>query len=169
MNGHDRLYDMQRLGELDPLDVYKLALATAGKSPLQVAEAMGWDSGQTNRIFSAEKYWPSYPLLPQLCHVLGNTILIDWLMIKTMHYGLDETHQDVDCKNLALRVAELFGEVGDVGRSAQAALEDGKLEPKELRAIIRELTDVGDKTFGLIADLRALERDIVERAKKGAK
>lgn len=169
MQSQERLNDLQRLGELAPLDVYKLALTTAGKSPQKVSEAMGWDTGQTNRIFSPEKYWPSYPQLPKLCHILGNTILIDWLMIRAMRYGLDETHQDVDCKNLALRVADLFGEVGDVGRSAQAALEDGKLEPKELRAIIRELTDVGDKTFGLIADLRVLERDIVQRAKDGAK
>ena len=52
--------------------------------------------------------------------------------------------------------------MSDVGQEASAAIQDGKLEPKELRRIIRELNDVVDRSMALIGDLRVLERTTKE-------
>jgi hypothetical protein len=50
--------------------------------------------------------------------------------------------------------------MSEVGQEATDAIKDGKLEPKELRRIIRELNDVVTRSVELMGDLRALERKL---------
>jgi hypothetical protein len=156
--------DTRALANLDPIDAFKLAAEQSHKPLSEIADAMGWSESQARRVFSTEKYWPSFEDLPQFCSVLGNNVLLLWLQAKTMTYGMPEQCRDVDCENLVFRIGELFAEVGDVGRKGQEAIADGKLEPHELRAIINEVKDVLTEGMELVGDLRMLERELVAKA-----
>ena len=152
----------QSLVGLDAVDAFKLAWECSGKQMPEIMREMGWTEYHAKRVFGTERYFPTFEDLPQFCNVVGNTIIIQWLQVQAMNYGIAPKHVDVDCAELVKRMAELFGEMSDVGQEASAAIQDGKLEPKELRRIIRELNDVVDRSMALIGDLRVLERTMKE-------
>jgi hypothetical protein len=162
MGQHDN--EIPGLLRLDAIDAFKLAAQKSGKGVGEIAKEMGWDGGQARRIFSVDRYYPSYEQLPILCGVLGNTIIIQWLQVQAMHAGMATVPQDINCAKLIQQIGKLFGEVSDVGKEAQCAIEDGKLEPKEVRRIIRELNDVLDHGADMLGTLRAWERDNIGRA-----
>lgn len=150
--------DATPLHHLDPIDAFKLAIEKSGRPLPKIAGEMGWSTSFVRRVFSAEKFFPSVADIPRLCAVLGNQVIIHWLLARATFYGLDEAHQNVDCNALLRRVNDLFAEVGDVATAARASIADDKLEPRECRQIIKELSDVLDRGMSLVADLRALER-----------
>jgi len=153
----------QSLAGLDAVDAFKLAWERSGKLMPEIMREMGWSEYNAKRIFSLERYFPTFEDLPRFCNVVGNTIIVQWLMVQAMQYGVCQHHATVDCPELVRRTGELFGEMSDVGHEASDAIKDGKLEPKELRRIIRELNGLVDKSISLIGDLRELEREATER------
>ena len=146
------------LHNLCPEDAFKLALERSGMTWQKLAEEMGWTESHTKRVFSLERYFPTYEDLPKFCSIVGNMVIINWLQVQAMQYGLEHQHRDVDCQSLVFRISQLFGETSDVGQEAQKAVADGQLEPRELRRIIRELNDVVNTSLDMIGDLRELER-----------
>lgn len=148
----------QSLVGLDAVDAFKLAWERSGKLLPQLVSEMGWSASHARRVFSTERYFPTYEDLPRFCNVVGNTVVVQWLQVQALNYGVNPEHQDVDCAALIKRTGELFGEMSDVGQEASEAIKDGKLEPIEMRRIIRELNDVVNRSIELIGDLRALER-----------
>jgi len=150
--------DETPLHHLDAIDAFKLAIEKSVKPLPQIANEMGWSESFVKRVFSADKFFPSVADIPRFCAVLGNQVIIHWLLARATFYGLDEAHQDVDCNALLRRVNDLFAEVGDVAAEARASTADNKLEPVECRRLIKELSDVLDRGMSLVADLRSLER-----------
>lgn len=146
------------LHHLDPIDAFKLAIETSDKDLPQIAKEMGWSQSLVRRVFSAEKFFPSVADIPRLCAVIGNQVIIHWLLARATFYGLDEAHQDLDCNALLRRVNDLFAEVGDVATEARESVKNNTLEPKECRRLIKEISHVLDKGMSLVSDLRALER-----------
>lgn len=146
------------LHHLDPIDAFKLAIEKSGRPLPEIARDMVWSKSFVRRVFCAEKFFPSVVDIPKFCAVLGNQVIIHWLLARATFYGLDETHQDMDCNALLRRVNDIFAEVGDVAAEARTSIDDNKLEPTECRRLIKELSDVLDKGMSLVADLRALER-----------
>lgn len=146
------------LHHLDPIDAFKLAIEKSGKPLPEIAKDMGWSKSFVRRVFSADKFFPSMADIPRFCAVLGNQVIIHWLLARATFYGLDEAHQDMDCNALLRRVNDLFAEVGDVATEARTSIADNKLEPVECRRLIKELSDVLDRGMSLVSDLRALER-----------
>jgi hypothetical protein len=153
------------LHHLDPIDAFKLAVEQSGRPVTEIAKALGWSESYMRRVFSVDKFFPSYPDLPTFCAAVGNMVVIHWLVAKATFYGIDEKHQNVDCHNLLLRVNEVFAEVGDVAQEARAAIADNNLDPNERRRLIRELTDVIDAGMALVGDLRRMEREETAEAK----
>lgn len=155
------------LQRLEAVDIVKLAFSNSGKTMQQIAEEMGWSMAHARRVCSTARYYPSLEDMPKLCAVLGNTYLPQWIQIRAMMQGMQNAHASVDCQSLVLRIGDFFGEVADVGKQGQAAIEDGVLEAAEMRSIIRELYDVIDMASALIGDLREEERRLAaeERAK----
>lgn len=151
------------LHNLGPEDAFKLALERSGMTWQKLSEEMGWTESHTKRVFSLERYFPTYEDLPKFCSIVGNMVIINWLQVQAMQYGMQQDHKDVDCQSLVFRISKLFGETSDVGQEAQKAVADGVLEPRELRRIIRELNDVVNTSLDMISDLRELER----RTKQG--
>ncbi|MFV0349222.1 MAG: phage regulatory CII family protein, partial [Halodesulfovibrio sp.] len=127
-----------------------------------IMREMGWSEYHAKRVFGTERYFPTFEDLPKFCNVAGNTIIVQWLQVHALLYGIEPKHQNVDCAELVKRIGDLFGEMSDVGQEASDSIRDGILEPKELRRIIRELNDVVSKSMTLIGDLRALERSLKE-------
>jgi hypothetical protein len=153
----------QSLAGLDAVDAFKLAWERSGKTMPQIMREMGWSEYHAKRVFGTERYFPTFEDLPKFCNVAGNTIVVQWLHVQAMQYGVEPQHINVDCAELVKRIGDLFGEMSDVGQEASDSIRDGILEPKELRRIIRELNDVVNKSMTLIGDLRALERSLKEQ------
>lgn len=147
-----------QLHHLDPADAFKLAVERSGLSLPEIAKTMGWSMAQVRRVFSAEKYYPSFTDLPRFCAVVGNTTIIQWLLARATFEGIDESHQDIDCNALLLRVTDIFAEVGDVAEEARRAASDNQLQEVELRRLIKELSDVLERGMALVGDLRHMER-----------
>lgn len=153
----DNNYALHNIG---PEDAFKLALERSGMTWQKLSKEMGWAESHTKRVFSLERYFPTYEDLPKFCSTVGNMVIINWLQVQAMQYGMEHKHADVDCQSLVFRISKLFGETSDVGQEAHSAVADGVLEPKELRRIIGELNDVVNTSLDMIADLRQLERKL---------
>lgn len=154
--------EVKSLARLDAVDVFKLAVERSGKTVTQVRQEMGWGEPFARKVFSTAKFFPSFPELPRFCAVVGNTLVAQWIQLRAMTAGLEDAHEAVTCESLIGRIGELFAEMGDVGQRGADAIRDFKLEPRELRGIIREINDVIDKSMDLVADLRAMERELTE-------
>lgn len=146
------------LHHLDAIDAFKLAIEQSGKNPTEIATILGWSESFMRRVFSSEKFFPSYPDLPAFCAAVGNLTIVHWLISRATFYGIDEKHQNVDCHTLLVRVNEVFAEVGDVAQETRVAIADNKLTKVELRRIIKEISDVLQTGMGLVGDLREMER-----------
>jgi len=151
-------HDSRPLHHLDAVDAFKLAVQQSGKTLPDIAKAMNWSLSQARRVFSAEKFFPSYPDLPRFCAVVGNMTIINWLLAKATFHGIDVTRQSLDCAALLMRVTDIFAEVGDVAEEARKSVADNVLEQQELRRLIQELSDVLRHGMALVGDLREMER-----------
>lgn len=158
--------EMKTLANLEPYDAFRLALEMSGKSEKEVAEEMEYKPQNCHRIFATEDYYTSYEKIPQLCKVLGNNIIIMWLIAQA-DKALDEpSYEKVDCPALLKDAAELFKKTSAVGKEASEAIGDNKLEPHELRKVIKNLNAVQDTVFTMIGKLRQTERKLVQLVKE---
>jgi len=151
--------DFPPLHHLDAVDAFKLAIEQSGKPLPEIAVEMGWSESFMRRVFSTDKFFPSLADIPRFCSVLGNQVVLQWLIARATFYGVDEQHQDIDCSELLRRVNDLFAELGDVATEAREAIKNNVIEPQECRKLIREISDVLERGMSLISDLRLLERD----------
>lgn len=142
---------------LEPVDAFKLAIEQSGRSPADIAADLGWSEFFMRRVFSAEKFYPSYADLPAFCAAVGNLTILHWLMASATFHGIDQKHQSVDCNNLLVRVNGVFAEVGDVAQEARKAIADNKLDTRERRRLISELSDVLENCMALVGDLRSMD------------
>ena len=158
--------DHTALGQLHPIDAFKLALDQSGYSVKELASELDWSYDSVRRIFSTDEYWPNVTRIPALCHALKNTIIINWLQQKTLSIKMENQSGGVDCQQLVQHVAQLFGEASDVGQEASAAVADGKLEAHELRRIITELKELVNQCMEMMADLRVAERELAAKGEE---
>lgn len=143
------------LHKLDAVDAFKLAVQSSHLPVKEVSRLMGWSETFARRVYSTEKFYPSFEDLPKFCAVTGNMIIIQWLLAKAAFHGLDAAHQTVDCRALLLRVTDIFSEVGEVATEARAAVGDNLLQPVELRRLVVALQAVLEDGMTLVGDLRS--------------
>lgn len=146
------------LHTLDAVDAFKIALQSAHIPIKELCRLMGWSESFARRVFSTDKFYPSFEDLPRFCATVGNAVIIQWLFAKAAFYGLDEDHEAVDCRALLLRVTDIFSEVGDVATEARAAVQDNRLRPGELRRLLSTLQLVLEDGMSLVGDLRSMEQ-----------
>ncbi len=159
------MVDPKELLNIDAPDAFRLALEFSGKSEKEVAAEMGWSFTNCHRVFSQEDYYASFQNIPKFCEVVGNNIIVLWLMVNVDNDLSKPAHEKVDCQVLLKDLGELFKETGDVGKEGAEAIKDAKLEPHELRKVIKELTHVSDKVFKMIGKLRTAERCLTKMLK----
>ncbi|MCC6345664.1 MAG: helix-turn-helix transcriptional regulator [Nitrospirales bacterium] len=113
----------------------------------EIAEKMGKGIETIRRWFNPEDdYNPPIPLLPKLCRVIGNTIVIEWIC---EHADGHYVHTVCNHANASLDVliAELVKEFSDVLKANSAArltpARDGsEYHPAELEKMSRELEEL---------------------------
>ena len=110
-------------------------------------------------VFGLNDYLPSARDFPRLCNVLGNTIIIDCLYGKA-RTSCEPPTRDVDCPALMVRLNALYARLGKASDKGLKAIEDLRLEPREIRGIIAELHQVIADGLEAVADLRATERHL---------
>jgi len=152
--------DAKTLAGLDPVDAFKQAFALSGLTESQFMERMGWRRDKTRRVFATGRYYPSFDELPKFCSVVGNTLILRWLQVNVLLADRNLDHVDIDCRELIMRAGELYSEVGDVGQYAAKAIEDGKLDLKEIRRLKEEVGQVATKAIETLGDLGAMERKL---------
>lgn len=145
------------LHRLDAVDAFKLAIEQSNKTVIEIAQELGWSEFFMRRVFSPEKFFPSYADIPEFCVAVGNLTVIHWLVARTTFYGIDDQRQNVDCRSLLERVNSVFAEVGDVAQEARKAIADDMLDKHERRRLISERSDVLEGCMALVGDLREMD------------
>lgn len=152
------------LHAIEAVDAFKLAMQSSHLSFREISRLMGWSETFARRVFSAEKFYPSFENLPKFCAVTGNMVIIQWLLAKAAVHGLNPEHPSVDCRALLLRVTDIFADAGDVAAKARAAVKDSLLRPHEIRRLLSALQVVLEDGCALLGDLRAqVQRQGAER------
>ncbi|ABM29789.1 phage regulatory CII family protein [Nitratidesulfovibrio vulgaris] len=145
------------LHHLDAVDAFKLAVEQSNRPVTEIAAELGWSESFMRRVFSTEKFFPSFADLPAFCAAVGNLTILHWLLARATFYGIDEKRQSVDCRSLLERVNSVFAEVGDVAHEARRAIADDRIDKAERHRLIGELSDVLEGCMALIADLREMD------------
>lgn len=127
------------LTQLHPEDAFRLAASQSGKSANQICQEMGWQPTFARRIFSIEKFYPSFADIPKFCRVVGNTIVIDWLKANAMADKKLCPHKIQNCLDLAQDVLTLAESTGKLSTTAKEAILDGSIEHEEKIVIIKVL------------------------------
>lgn len=140
--------------QIDAVDAFKLAVQQSGLTVTEIATRLGWTQAFMRRVFSTDKFFPSFPDLPAFCSVVGNRIILQWLECNATSAPVLE-HSAVTASTLPSRITGVFSEAGDVAREAHRALLDNTLDSAERRRLIAELTDLLDVCLSLVGDLRA--------------
>lgn len=152
---------MNNLQHLTFASALDLALGESKLCREDVGNTMGWSTSKTSRIFNAEdNYFPTMPSVPQLCMVLGNDILLDWLRVNTneLRLGRHDRAPRLTQLELLQLLSEISKEVGDVNKVINEALKgDGSIDKPESKRIIREAYDVLSRFRELVAAMRAVQ------------
>lgn len=129
------------LRNMTATEALRYARMVSGKTLEDLAEATGWGMSQVKQYFDASgRYFPSLPRIPTLCEALGNTILLDWLKAQLEQLEPSATIRS-GC-DLLMKVAKVGAELGDVQRTTEKALGDGKLDCTEAATLCGEFLDV---------------------------
>jgi hypothetical protein len=133
----------------------EISVLLGRETPFPASTIQGW--------FNLDReYWPSTSILPHLCRVLGNTILVQWLSA--------QVQGDSGCApaptpgNILSCLPSLVSDFGRVGQSVSIAIEDGGINPKEAREILDEVS----RLEGRLKDLGAILAPLAEKAKRRA-
>jgi chromatin segregation and condensation protein Rec8/ScpA/Scc1 (kleisin family) len=100
------------------------------------------------------------PSIPQLCAILGNDVLLDWLRVNTneLRVGRHELVPRLSELELLRLLSEIGKEMGDVNNAVNKALaNDGLIDKQESKKIIRESYDVLSRYREIIVAMRAIQ------------
>lgn len=129
------------LRNMTATEALRYARMVSGKTLEDLAEITGWGMSQVKQYFdSSARYFPSLPRIPTLCEAMGNTILLDWL--KAQLEEIEPAAMIRSGCDLLMKVARVGAELGDVQRSTESALSDGRLDDTEAAALCGDLLDV---------------------------
>lgn len=131
----------------------RMAIVYSHKTEDEIAAGMDWGAASASRFFSSGDYWPALPNIPRLCRVLGNTLILQWLM--------DNTETDVqpveplDAPAMLQSLGGLFGKMGAISQEGQAILMDNVIDAAEARRMIRRVQALLAEGESLLAGLQA--------------
>lgn len=144
------------LQNLDAVDVFRLAFEQSGKTAQEVADEMRVSLSYVKRVYSTEKFYPSFENLPAFCAAVGNTTVLSWLFAQATMHGVDNAARTISCHDLLVRMNTLYIEIGEAADETRKTILDGEIEQAECRRMINELHDVANCVMKLIRDLRAM-------------
>lgn len=89
---------MMNLKEMTAKEALRAAKELSGLTIKEIASGLGVKAGVVKRYLRGEQdYTPSLAMLPRLCAVFGNTLLLDWLAAQLEEKN--EDHREVRCSS----------------------------------------------------------------------
>ncbi|MEZ6855011.1 hypothetical protein [Halodesulfovibrio aestuarii] len=154
---------MPKLQHLTFPAALSLALGESGLSRDDVGNAMGWSVSKTSRVFNAEdNYFPSIPSIPQLCVVLRNDILLDWLRVNTreLRKGRHDLFPPLSTLEVLQLLSQIGEEMGAVNAEVNKALEgDNQIQKHETPKIVKKAYAVLARYQELIIAMHAVQEE----------
>lgn len=150
---------MDQLANLAPEDAFRLAIMRS-KYPFSVlAERLHWSESFLRRVTSSEKYFPSFPDIPDFCAAVGNTIVIEWQFARAKLKKKRTPELTPDY--LRDQVLALTDELGDVAGKVRTATADNAITKAENRGILKEVLELADAALALEGTLRENDKRVV--------
>lgn len=137
-------FTMPNLKDLTYLQVLEIAYKSSGLTYEEIAEHMGKGRETIHRYFTDPSYNPPTSLVPRLCQVIGNYLLLEWQVAQVDGHLTFETG-GTECGDVMVKMAELTREFSDVLREDGEARLNGQYEPEELDRMERELDELVKK------------------------
>lgn len=146
--------ELPNLADITYAQALTLARLLSGKTYAEIAERMEKGTETIRRYFTDPSYNPPSCLVPKLCSVLGNFILIEWQCIHAGGQFVPPV-SDMSIRQLEIMLAELTKELSDVLHEDGMAREDGKYDDGELSKIQKEVTELLRKGHQVLNMVRA--------------
>ncbi|SHJ77724.1 phage regulatory CII family protein [Halodesulfovibrio aestuarii] len=154
---------MTKLQHLTFPAALSLALGESGLSRDEAGNAMGWSVSKTSRVFNAEdNYFPAIPSIPDLCVVLRNDIILDWLCVNTkeLRKGRHDLLPQLSTLEVLQLLSQIGEEMGEVNAEVNKALEgDNKIQKHETPRIIKKAHKVLARYQELIIAMHAVQEE----------
>lgn len=154
---------MTKLQHLTFPAALSLALGESGLSRDEAGNAMGWSVSKTSRVFNAEdNYFPAIPSIPDLCVVLRNDILLDWLRVNTheLRKGRHDLFPPLSTLEVLQLLSQIGEEIGEVNAEVNKALEgDNKIQKHETPRIIKKAHRVLARYHELVIAMHAVQEE----------
>lgn len=136
------------------LQILKIAYDLSRLTYEEIAERTGKGRETIHRYFTDPAYNPPTGLVPLICRVLGNYLMIEWQCAQVDGHLLFV--EDVtDDGEMIRKMGELTKEFSDVLREDGEARADGLYEQDELDRIERELDHLTRKSEEIKRAIRA--------------
>ena len=139
-------HGLARCGSAQAESGIRTAIAYSHKTEDEIAAGMDWGAASASRFFSSGDYWPALPNIPRLYRVLGNTIILQWLM--------DNTETGVQPVK-PLDAPAMLQSLGEIAREGQDVLADNEIDAAEARRMIRRVQALLAEGESLLAGLQA--------------
>lgn len=127
----------------------------SGMTNEEIAEASGIGGPQVSRYFQEhDTYAPAPYLIPVLCRVLGNTVLVDWL--NTQVEDLRPVAAISNVQDLTMAVMKATQNTGDLNSKTVEAIADNAITQAEARTLQAQFRKNGDWNYQAADALEAL-------------
>ena len=148
---------MEYLGFMNGKEAIRLAKEVSGLTESQIAAGLGVSVSVVKRYLKKDDaYFQSLEMLPRLCAVLGNTILLDWQMRQL-------EREKNSCE-------DVLGVVPLAATTIMEAVEPlAEMSPNVRRSRYEDIAEALDEVLLQCARIRtALPLETVSRKKKGS-
>lgn len=116
---------------------FQLSIAQSNKTQEEIMDQMGWTPAITSRFFSFDGYLPTYSSIPKLCHVLGNTVIIDWLNENLE--PIEKVVDPINAQELLISIIKLAEKMGKVAEESRIAAQDDFISQNDAKKIIKKV------------------------------
>lgn len=146
---------MRNLKDMTAKEAVRAAKAASGLTAKEIAAGLSVSTGSIKRYLKEDDpYWPSLEKLPQLCAVLGNTLLQNWIEAQIEEKKKAEREGGTLCsvrnpiealRNIGLLVGKTKSLTCREEERITAALDEVEFECERIRASLPQRGSCGKK------------------------
>ena len=119
----------------------RLAFDYSSSTYREIAQQTKLGLSNVKRMLGEDGYHPSSQYIPDLCDALGNYIMIEW-MAAQVGFKLVKIQSEPSCSDLGASAASTVNEAAGVLAAYSEMMRDGKITPDELKALIKETSEL---------------------------
>lgn len=135
------------------------------KTNADIAEEAGIGAETIRRYFTDPNYHPTAPNLPKLCGIIGNDLMIEWLVIQRGAHMTYISEPDDAEISIQKKMAEVIRETGDVLNAHADAMGEGNYDYDSLSVMEKELHDCAKKVQEAILLIEKIKKETVRDKK----